>query len=648
MSGEMHSDQGLDRLLTFRVRVIAAFALGLVVIAPFLSNLGVTYSWSYLKLFALQTAVCIAWTGLLVVRPVRMGELLAASGVGLPMAAILAWCLLSTTWSGSRWAATQPLVELGYMGLAVVGFANLLSGARIRGWFTAAYGCAAGLACLVYIPGKLVADARRATDPKAHLAVYPFDNPNVAAAFAILPMTVGVSYVIAACAGRARAGAGVLGGVVAAACGAAIAASGSAAAMAGGAGAVVLVGVFSCRGKIRRYLLEGLAVLVVLVLLWPVIAPGLWPKAWLSGQLGARPAMWQGGLALAEKAPVTGLGLGSFPIEYSHVYPHEYAAHELWSSVVWKAHCLPLHIVAEVGIVGLVLAAVLILFVARKASIASHRAGRGERALLLGLVCGCLGMLAQGLVGMPLHYIEGYTNVVLALAIIGGMANSSWGRTPPDAKPSRLTRYAVPAFLLIYAVTAGPGLLSQVRLSEGVHVPIDDLRRAPERVEKLEGAVDACWPTPWTLTALDELANTTWVWGSFLEQEPERTEFAKKVFQAGLEKIETVNRLAPNFGKFKKKEAQIRWKLGQIDLAAEAIISYCQKDPFDRGAYNIWTDILRAAARRRRPQIARPDEAVRLLEIAEKFDAKRLPSSEARKLSQPFREILGRLPGRPR
>jgi len=635
----MHSDQGLDRLLTFRVRVIAAFALGLVVIAPFLSDLGVTYSWSYLKLFALQTAVCIAWAGLLVARPVRTGELLAASGVGLPILLILAWCLLSTTWSGSRWAAAQPLVELGYMGLAVVGFANLLSGARIRGWFTAAYGCAAGLACLVYVLSRSGAEL--------HMEVYPFDNPNVAAAFAIVPMTVGVSYVIAACTGRARAGAGVLGGVIAAACGAAILVSGSAAAMAGGVGAVVLAGIFSCRGKARRYLLEGLAVLVILVLLWPLIAPGLWPKAWLSGQLGSRPAMWQGGLALAEKAPVTGLGLGSFPIEYSGVHPHEYAAHELSSSVVWKAHSLPLHIVAEVGIVGLVLAAVLILFVARKASIASHRAGRGERALLLGLVCGCLGMLAQGLVGMPLHYVEGYTNLVLALAIIGGMANSSWGRTPPDARPSRLTRYAVPAFLLIYAVTAGPGLLSQVRLSEGVHVPIDDLRRAPERVEKLEGAVAACWPTPWTLTALDELANTTWVWGSFLEQEPERTEFAKKVFQAGLEKIEAVDRLAPNFGKFKKKEAQIRWKLGQIDLAAEAIIRYCQKDPFDKGAYSIWTDILRAAARRRRPQIARPDEAVRLLEIAEKFDAKRLPSSEARKLGEPFREILGRLRGRP-
>jgi len=630
MSGELHGHQGLDGLFTSRVRVIAAFALGLVVIAPFLSNLGVTYSWSYLKLFALQTAVCIAWAGLFVVRPVRTGKLLAASGVGLPISLILAWCLLSTTWSGSRWAATQPLVELGYMGLAVVGFANLFAGARIRGWFTAAYGCAAGLACLVYVPLKLLADARRATDPEAHLAVYPFDNPNVAAAFAILPMTAGVSYVIAACTGRARARTGVLGGVVAAACGAAILVSGSAAAMAGGAGAVVLVGVFSCRGKVRRHLLEGLAVLVVLVLLWPLIAPGLWPKSWLAGQLGSRPAMWQGGLALAEKAPVTGLGLGSFPIEYSQVYPLDYGAHELWSPVVWKAHCLPLHIVAEAGIVGLVLAALLIFFIARRASIASRRAGRGERALLLGLVCGCLGMLAQGLVGMPLHYVEGYTNVVLALAIIGGMANSSWGRTLPDVKPSRLIRYAAPALLVVlHLVTAGPGLLSQIYHRQGRHTP---QRQTARRISKLDAAINTGWTTRWTLDARDQLANTYYL---------------ARRFEDALKQVEEADGFAPNFAKFRKKKAIVCLELGQVDAAAEAIISYCQKDPFDKGAYRTWANILRAAARQRRPQIARPDEAVRLLAIAEKFNAKRLPSSEARKLGQPFREILGRLRGKP-
>ena len=624
MAEEMHSHMGLHRLFTRQVRIIALLALGLIALAPFLSNLGLTYSWSYVKLFALQAAVLITWAGLLAVRPVRTDELLGASGVGLPMVLIFAWALLSTLWSNARWAATQPLIELAYMGLAVVGLANLFTAARIRQWFTTAYGCAAGLACLIYVPLKIEANAQRATNPQAPMTVYPFDNPNVAAAFAILPMTVGFSYAVAACRGRAARRAGVLGGIVAVICGAAIVVSGSAAALAGGAGALVLVGVFACRGKLRKHLLIALVALAALGAL--AIAGGLWRTPWFAAQLGARPALWKGAMALVEKAPVRGLGLGSFPVEYTSVYPREYAAHELWSPVVEKAHSLPLHVVAELGLVGLALAALLIAFAARRAAVANYRAVGTERVLLRGLVCGCLGMLAQGLVGVPLHYVEGYTGLVLALAMIGGLGNSWWRRTPPSSEPSPLARRLPAAILaLLFLATAGPGLLSQIYQRQGMHAP----RRSTERVEKLEDAVSACWPTLWTFYARDELANATLEWGQFVEHRPEQKEFAKQVFQAGLEQMQAVNRLAPNLGRTRKKEAVIRLKLGQVDAAAEAVIDYCRKDPFDAGAYDVWRDILSAARRQGRTQLARPEEAVRLLKGAEKKDCKRLPRAKA-------------------
>ena len=660
MTDAMDGQTDPDRLFTRRVTIIAALALGLIAIAPFLSNTGLTYSWSYLKLLALQTAVLITWTGLLMVQPVRVKDLFRASGVGLPVALILVWGVLSRLWSSAPWAAVQPLLELTVMGLAVVGLANLFTRRQVRQWFTVAYGCFAALACLAYIPSKLEAEG------EARMTVYPFDNPNLAAAFAILPMTVGASYAIAACLGRARSGAGILGGIVAVVCGIAILVSESAAALIAGIGALALVGVFACRPKTRKRVLIALAALAVAGSLLVVFVLGDTP--WFAAHLGSRPALWKGGVALVAKAPVQGLGLGSFPVEYTSVYPLEYAAHELWSAVVLKAHSLPLHVAAELGIVGLALAALLIFFVARRARVAARRARRGERILVYGLVCGCLGMLAQGLVGMPLHYIEGYVNLVLAVALIGGLSGRRTGGlelpaatsappmppTPPGDESPNLIRYAGPLLLLVlYLFTAWPGLLAQNRLREGIHVPRADLHRAVERIELLEGAVSVGWPTLWTVTARHELANTSWEWAQFLDRERSRRHLAKQAFEAALEHVQAIDRLAPNFGNCRKKEAMIQLKLARdgddarggdrIEAATRAIIDYCRKDPFDIEAYQTWQDILTSAQHRGRPGIAQPKEAARLLEIAEKFDCKRLPKADIQKMKPLFQRAAREL-----
>ena len=635
MTDTMDGQTDLQGLFTRRVNIIAALSLGLIAIAPFLSNTGLTYSWSYLKLFALQTAVLITWAGLLIVRPARVKDVFRASGVGLPIALILVWGVLSRLWSSAPWAAVQPLIELATMGLAVIGLANLFAHRQVRRWFTIAYGCCAGLACLVYAWLKLGADA------EAQMTVYPFDNPNVAAAFAILPMTVGASYAAAAFRRRSR-DAGILGGVVAVVCAVAIVVSGSMAALIAGIGSLVLVGVFAFPGKMRKRLLIGLAILAVLGLLLVVFV--LSDTDWFAAHLGSRPAMWKGGMALVAKAPVWGLGLGSFPVEYTSVYPLEYAAHELWSPVVLKAHSLPLHIVAELGIVGLAFAAALIFFAARTANAAARSAHRRERILLRGLVCGCLGMLAQGLVGMPLHYIEGYVNLVLAVALIGGLSNS-WRRpTPPGDESPSLIRYAAPVVLVaLCIVSAWPGLLSQIYQHQGMQAPNNSI----ERVERFEKAISTGHTTLWMLEAYGELVNV----------HGRRSEF-----ELALEQLETVNDLAPNLGKFKMTEAEVRLKLvqsgtarteeearlklAQFTMATQAIVAYCRKDPFNPRAYWIWRDILLDANKRRWLPAAQPQEAVRLLSIAERTNCRRLPKSDIQKMKPLFLRAAAALKGK--
>jgi|GEM_PF-5238930 len=596
--------------------LVAWSALGLVALLPLLSQLPFTYSWSYPKLLALQAATLLAWAGLAIFQPVGPRQLLSAAGLGIPMAAILAWSALTISWSQFAWAATRPLINLCYMAAAVVGFAGLLGTARSRARFTAAYGVSAGLACVVYVACRAFATT--------HMKVFPFDNPNVAATFALMPMAVGASFAISAAAGRIRKSTGIIGGLVALACALTILASHSAAGTAAGLGALALVFISSFRDKKRERMLEALCLLVALVVLWPLLAPELWPGHWIDEQIGPRPAIWQGALVLARESPVAGLGIGTLFAEYTHVFPQAYAAHAATSDIIENAHCVPLHIVVEVGLVGLVLAAWLVFQALRSAKAAAACAGHHERALLRGLVCGGAGMLAQGLVSTSLHQPECSINLVLGLALIAGMAGD---RNPrgPSRKPSTLIRAALPVlFACIFVFTAGRGLLSQFYLHQAA-------RDATMRIGKLEKAVRYGPVSVWTLDARQRLAVAHLDRG-----DPE----------AALREVLAIDRLAPNLGKIRLNEAELCLNLaqagepGRLRQAADAIMSYCRKNPFDESAYGIWLGIVEAAVRSGRPNVARPEEAERLLDLAIGVDSPNLPRGKAMRLKQLLRGAL--------
>lgn len=601
-----------------RLHLVAWPALGLMILFPLLSQLPFTYSWSYPKLLALQTATLIAWAGLLILQPVRRGQLLSAAGLGLPMAAILAWATLTVSWSHFTWAATQPLVNLCYMAFAVVGFAGLLGTARSRTRFTTAYGISAGVACAVYVVCRAFATS--------HMKVFPFDNPNVAATFAIMPMATGAAFAISAAAGRIRKSAGIIGGLVALSCASTIFVSRSAAGGAAALGALVLVFIYSFRDKKRERMLEALCLATALLVLWPLLAPELWPSRWIGEQLGPRPAMWQGALDLARESPVAGLGIGTFFAEYTHVFPRAYAAHVAASDILENAHCVPLHIVAEVGLVGLVLAAWLVFQALRDAKAAASRAGHHERALVRGLVCGGAAMLAQGLVSTSLHQPECSVNLVLGLALIAGIAGA---RRPRGAnhKPGTLIRTALLIlFACIFVLTAGRGFLTQLHLHQAATT-----RDATMRIDHLKKAIRYGPVSLWTLDARQRLASTYLNLG-----DP----------SAALREVLAVDRLAPNLGKIRLNQAElcldpaVAGEPPRLQQAADAITSYCRKNPFNETAYEIWLGIVEAAVRSGQPELARPQEAERLLNFAIGIDSPNLPRNEAMRLRQLLRNAL--------
>ena len=627
-------------------RVTTALFLALLAALPFLSSFtwrghqyGLTFQASYLKLFAFETAVALAWASLLSTRTARLRDLLGSSGVGLPMAAILAWAALSVAWSPAPWTAAQPLAELAYMALGVLVFAHLLRGLQARHRFAAAYGIAAGAACAAYTICYVITYALGPPGGNWWMALYPFGNPNMAGAFALLPLAAGAAFAISGRAGKAWRIGGTL---VALAAASAILVSRSASAMAAGLAALVLVVTFSFRGRVRRTILEVLCTLALLVLLWPFLAPELWqigPGTWLAEQSGARPAIWQGAADLIRDRPITGSGLGSFAVAYTRVYPRDFAAHPLRSDLVESAHSLPLDIVAEVGLIGLALALWLLaaaLHRARRAvSGAQHAVPLHDHTLILGILCGSLAMLAQGLVASTLRQLECDVNLVLAIALIGGMC----APTAPDLSPVRSIRRIRPVvlrllaallILAVFALTALPGLLSQayqhigftaervLAHRDGAPVKGPDILR---QIDMLRRAIHTGWPTFWTLEARARLAALYQHTGHYTE---------------ALDAIQQADLLAPNLGGIRRREADVCLQLEDIDQGVPAILSYCRKNPFDPAAYRIWAALLALAQRQGRANAAQPQEALRLLDFAEQTRSPHLDREQARELKKPF------------
>ncbi len=605
----------LDHRLEVRVRVLAAFVFVLLLALPFLNNLGISWELSYPKLFALQAAVAVAWAGLLVLRPDPLGETMGASGMGLPMLAFVGWAGLSAVWSGFPWMAGQPGIELGFAMAAVVGLANLFSDRRSRGRFVLLYGLSAGAAAVVYV-------LHYAAAPD-HMRVYPFANPSVAALFMIGPMAVGASFALSSVMRRTRWWKGLLGAAVAVVCGWALVRSRSTAGTASGAVALFLVLLFTLRGRSRRLLPAVVLVVVVVVMAWPVTVPGLWPGAEFIEGLGPRAGLWRGTGRLINERPLAGHGAGTFVVEFSRVSPREFAAHRHYASVVENAHSFPLHVLAELGIVGLGLIVWLLYRAARNVRTAERQVDSGERALLLGLVCGGIGMVGQGLGCTAVHQPGAYVNLILVFALIAGMARMSGMHRPAAARPSAAAGFVLGlGALAIFVLTAGPNLVSQYEMREGFATPADQYT---ERLGHLRRSVELWAPTPRTLRARIEMALTY--------------QRSGHVGQA-VEQLDAVNELAPNFGRIQVARTQMLLELGELGPATDAVIIYCEKDPFDSATYRLWAEIVRATPPELRAEVARPDVALRYLEIAGRYVSPRLPPDRIEMLREPFLEAM--------
>jgi hypothetical protein len=458
------------------------------------------------------------------------------------------------------------------------------------------------------------------------MRVYPFENPNVAAGFALLPMVVGAAFALAGWRGRVSPRTGLGGLALFLACGAAVVSSGSASAVVAGVGALVLLTVVSLHGAERRTVMRAVCAIVLLAGVGLLLSGGTW-SSWVRRQLGARPAMWRGGFELVRQRPLWGWGLGSFVVSYARVHPLSYAAGPYASDIVENAHCLPLHVTAELGVVGLVLGGWVGVRALRNIRRGLGRATSAERPLLRGILCGGLAMLVQGLASTSVHQIECNVNLVIALALAGGLSGVWWRRNDPETGRHLVPRLLAAALVLAaFLATSLPGLLSQVHLRAAHWTDPDDVQT---RLTHLRRATAATWPTLDTLKARTYRA-------ALLDRSGRTVE--------ALDQIRVIDSMAPNFGKTRRHRADLALRTHHLTEAAQALISYCRKDPFDPLAYDIWRELARTAARAGRPGLARPEEAARLLGIAQLYRSHRLGKGEVERLRQWFLDAAGARP----
>ena len=123
-----------------------------------------------------------------------------------------------------------------------------------------------------------------------------------------------------------------------------------------------------------------------------------------TGSVGVRLRIWKNTMAMIERFPVFGVGIGNWGVVYPAVARIVTSEDETTdeSRIAYYAHCDPLQLVAELGVVGLFLAGLLAVRVVRETFSLWSRVGASTKALFAaGSFCALGGIAANSLFSFP-------------------------------------------------------------------------------------------------------------------------------------------------------------------------------------------------------------------------------------------------------
>jgi len=171
----------------------------------------------------------------------------------------------------------------------------------------------------------------------------------------------------------------------------------------------------------NRYWLTGLAtVLLAITVIYSVPTPpnrqgrsvvGRAASSFDLGSYASRSLIWLSTVEIAKEHPIIGSGIGTLGVNYPRAQG-EVLAQARYEHFIPQAnysinaHNDLLHMLAEIGILGLLCAAWIIIAFYKRAFLSLRRLSTERRLLLIGFMGGALAILAHSVFSFPFHVIQ--------------------------------------------------------------------------------------------------------------------------------------------------------------------------------------------------------------------------------------------------
>ncbi len=500
--------------------------------------------------------------------------------------------VLTVVWAivpGYRSAGTGELVRLA-TGLGVYAVTvGVLSEPRRRGAVLAAWGIATVVSCLVgqwQVLAKFLHSIGAVGLPQqpapgafdVHLAQArywiegTFGNPNFFGAYLVLMIPAAVMLAVWAV-GRSRRGLAVAGAAAVVLMLATAVMTGSQGTQLGLAVAAVALAVFA--NLRRRLVLLVLGLLVVIVLLVSY-------EKLIDAVPDMRVYFWKGARAMAAERRLLGWGPGTFFIHYPLFKATEFYRFGRPFEVTMHAHCEPLEIAAETGLLGLALVAVLV--------VAFYRCGVRQllrqcspalRSLTAAVMAGITGLLATSLVGVHLRFPGTFLMLWFAMGVVmsaegmeahaGASAHSCADAPGEGLRRRSMLRLASAALVCALAAAAVrfvvlPPIWGSVQMRAG---------RARYEAGRMEAAAERC------RGALESQR------GDVVAHYELATAYAQmKQWDEARASYESAARLAPWFAQLHYNLGVVYQETGQTRKAVEEYVAEIGVNPYNGDAMN--------------------------------------------------------------
>lgn len=302
------------------------------------------------------------------------------------------------------------------------------------------------------------------------------------------------------------------------------------------------------------------AVIIVVIILISMPAVSDFVNKQFQGDV--RPAIWKSTLHMIGARPWLGWGKGAYFIYYPQFRITDYWLSSHPKNLTIHAHNEYLQILAETGVIGLVVFMILIfLIIGIGIKKINNLANQSQRFLMIGLVSGVIGMLVHNFVCNNLQF---YANAIFLWFMLGLVFGSGVPIEYRSAKKSnKLLLFALTliAVIILWQVSIKT-IIFQYRFKEG-----SDFSGEKNWAKAINSYLSAIEMNPWNVEIQYRLAYAYALSGQL---------------KKAIERYEDVIAIAPDYGDTHRNMGIIYSKMNEPLMARQHLIKARQRNPYDQ------------------------------------------------------------------